>query len=54
MSEDNNGTEQLSGKAKEAVGKVKAAIDRLPFNGMARKVPSLAKFAGFANYYIVF
>lgn len=50
MSEDNNGTEQLSGKVKEAAGKVKTAIDRLPFNGMARKVPSLAKFAGFANY----
>ena len=50
MSEDNNGTEQLSGKVKEAAGKVKTAIDRLPFNGMAQKVPSLAKFAGFANY----
>ncbi len=37
-------------KAKAAGGKVKGFIDKLPFNGMAQKVPALAKVAGYANY----
>ncbi len=37
-------------KAKAAGGKLKGLIDKLPFNGMAAKVPALAKVAGFANY----
>ena len=37
-------------KAKEGAGKLKDAIDKLPFNGMAQKVPALEKFSKFANY----
>lgn len=37
-------------KAKEGAGKLKEAIDKLPFNGMAQKVPALEKFSKFANY----
>ena len=37
-------------KAKEGAAKLKTAIDKLPFNDMAQKVPALAKFAKFANY----
>ena len=37
-------------KAKAAGGKVEGFIDKLPFNGMAQKVPALAKVAGYANY----
>ena len=35
---------------KDIVQKVKAAVDKLPFAGMARKVPALGKVAGYANY----
>lgn len=37
-------------KARQAGSKLKNWIDGLPFNGMAAKVPVLAKVAGFANY----
>ncbi|MCR5762967.1 MAG: leucine-rich repeat domain-containing protein [Treponema sp.] len=37
-------------KAKSFAGKAKDAINKLPFNTMAQKVPALAKFAAYANY----
>ncbi len=37
-------------KAKAAGSKLKELFAKLPFNGMAAKVPALAKVAGFANY----
>ncbi len=40
-------------KAKLAGAGVKSAIDKLPFNGMAKKVPALSKFSAFANYAVI-
>lgn len=32
------------------IGKIKGAINRLPFNNLVAKVPALAKFSGYVNY----
>ena len=37
-------------KLQSFVEKAKAAVNRLPFAGMAQKVPALSKAAGYANY----
>ena len=50
MAEHNEKEEFFNDKAKEFSEKVKSAINKLPFNGIAQKVPPLAKFAFFANY----
>ena len=40
----------MAEEAKSVVGKIKDAINKLPFENLAKKVPALAKFAGYANY----
>ena len=40
----------MTENVKLIIGKIKGAINKLPFNGFATKIPILAKFAGYANY----